>query len=257
MRLRIALGTSVAIEAKGESEEAAHAATEAAFAAVAEVEGLMHPHRAGSDIACLNAAAPGTQVSVHASTWEVLRLAQRLYVLSDGLFDPCTPLKAARLGDLEIGGAPWVIAHAPVALDLGGIAKGHAVDRAVEALIDGGCSAGLVNAGGDLRVFGPQLAPILLRASDGRCAALELENAALAVSELEGARPPPGHLGYYSRSGTKMPRCRLAAVIAPRAVLADALTKCALLAPPEVLERIVGALAPGVEIASLPLEAAP
>jgi thiamine biosynthesis lipoprotein ApbE len=39
-------------------------------------------------------------------------------------------------------------------VDLGGIAKGFAVDRAVKALKCAGLASGVVNAGGDLRVFG-------------------------------------------------------------------------------------------------------
>ncbi len=39
-------------------------------------------------------------------------------------------------------------------LTLGGIAKGYAVDRVVEILIEGGCKAGVVNAGADLRSWG-------------------------------------------------------------------------------------------------------
>jgi thiamine biosynthesis lipoprotein len=39
-------------------------------------------------------------------------------------------------------------------LDLGGIAKGMAVDAALEALVTGGAPCAAVNAGGDLAVFG-------------------------------------------------------------------------------------------------------
>ncbi|HET7756895.1 MAG TPA: FAD:protein FMN transferase [Steroidobacteraceae bacterium] len=250
-RMRIALGTSLAIEATAQSEPAVRAAVEAAFAAAGDVETRMHPHGSGSDVARINAAPPGTRINIHASTWAVLRLARRLHTLSGGAFDPCTPFRSGRLEDLELGETtPWVIAHAPLALDLGGIAKGHAVDCAVEALREGGCSAGLVNAGGDLRVFGPRHAPILLRRSDGSCEPLELHDAALAVSEIDAPRRPPEHLGYYSRTGAAALCCRFAAVIAPEAALADALTKCVLLCPPEVLEQLVPALGPGVEVAS-------
>lgn len=41
-----------------------------------------------------------------------------------------------------------------IELDLGGIAKGRAIDRAVTALQEAGISAGIVDAGGDLRIFG-------------------------------------------------------------------------------------------------------
>jgi thiamine biosynthesis lipoprotein len=39
-------------------------------------------------------------------------------------------------------------------VDLGGIAKGYAIDQAAEALRDSGAAAGLVDLGGDLRLFG-------------------------------------------------------------------------------------------------------
>ncbi|HAT39056.1 FAD:protein FMN transferase [Polynucleobacter necessarius] len=42
----------------------------------------------------------------------------------------------------------------PVCLDLGGIAKGFAVNMAVRVLLSEGTLSGSVNAGGDLRVFG-------------------------------------------------------------------------------------------------------
>ncbi len=41
-----------------------------------------------------------------------------------------------------------------MAIDLGGVAKGYAVDRAISALRYGGATGGVVNAGGNLRVFG-------------------------------------------------------------------------------------------------------
>src|SRR3984893_9525970 len=126
-RLRVALGTWVAIEATAESEATAACAIEAAFAAVSEVERRMHPEREGSDIARINSAPLHVQRPIHASTWEVLRLAQRLNELTRGVFDPCLPLRRGCLTDLELSGPspgpePWVVSRAPLALDLGGIA---------------------------------------------------------------------------------------------------------------------------------------
>src|SRR5882762_5760499 len=77
-RLRVVLGTWVAIEATAESEAVAARAIEAAYAAVCEVERRMHPEREGSDIARINSAALRVRTPIHASTWEVLSLAQRL-----------------------------------------------------------------------------------------------------------------------------------------------------------------------------------
>jgi thiamine biosynthesis lipoprotein len=125
---------------------------------------------------------------------------------------------------------PAVIGHAPVALDCGGIAKGYGVDRAIEALRGAGGTAGLVNAGGDVRVFGPLRETVLLRRADGAYRPIELEDAAVAVSDRDARHPPSGHRGYYVRSAAPAPGTpRYAAVRAPAAMTADALTKCALL----------------------------
>jgi len=61
-----------------------------------------------------------------------------------------------------------VIPHAPVHIDLGGIAKGYAVDRALMALRTAGCRGALVNAGGDLAVFGNRKHPSSSGTGGGR-----------------------------------------------------------------------------------------
>jgi thiamine biosynthesis lipoprotein len=243
-RLRIALGTWVAIEAVAESEATAAGAIEAAFAAVSEVERRMHPEREGSDIARINAAPLLVQTPIHASTWEVLRLAQRLNELTRGVFDPCLPLRPGCLSDLGLSGPspesePWGVRRAPLVLDLGGIAKGYAIDCAVAALRAGGCAAGAVNAGGDLRLFGARRETVLLRHGDHGYQPLVLQNAALAVSDLDEPRRPPGHRGYYLRTGAAAAGRRYAAVLAPDAMIADALTKCVLLCSEERASRTV------------------
>jgi len=245
-RLRVALGTWVAIEATAESEAVAARAIEAAYAEVCEVERRMHPEREGSDIARINSAPLRVRTPIHASTWEVLRLAQRLNELTRGVFDPCLPSSSGRLTDLELSGpsaasAPWVVRRAALALDLGGIAKGYAIDRAIAALGGAGCNAGAVNAGGDLRLFGARRETILLRYRD-RYQPLVLQNAALAVSDLDESRRPPGHRGYYVRTGAAGTSRRYAAVQASDAMTADALTKCVLLCSEASARRTVAEL---------------
>ena len=67
-------------------------------------------------------------------------------------------------------------------LDLGGIAKGFAVDQAIHALRRGGCTEAIVNAGGDLRRFGRAPHPIYLRRSTGPVQVAELRCGAVATS---------------------------------------------------------------------------
>jgi FAD:protein FMN transferase len=234
-RLRVALGTWVTIEATAPTEPSAVAGIEAAYRAIAEVEWRMHPSREGSDLARINSAPPQTHVPIADSTWRVLRLAHAVHTLSEGTFDPCLPLHTGRLTDVVLS-APAMksrsaLCRLPLALDLGGIAKGYAIDRAIEALRATHCTSGLVNAGGDLRVYG-RSEHVLLRRADGTCKPVTLTNAALAVSDpdLSARQRPAEHQGYYRRSGALRPTPRYAAVGAAKAAVADALTKCVLLA---------------------------
>src|SRR5580704_2452341 len=207
-RLRIVMSTAVAIEATAHCEATARSAVEAAFTAVADVDARMHPHRPGSDVQRINTAFLGARCAIHVSTWRVLRLAQRLHALSEGVFDPCLPARCGGVRDLElspheIDESAWAICHAAVALD---------------ALRAEGCEAGLVNAGGDLRMFGGQRRTVLLRHADATYQPLVLENSALAVSDLDALHRPPGHRGYYVRSGDASVARRYAAVLAAQAM---------------------------------------
>jgi thiamine biosynthesis lipoprotein len=244
-RLRISLGTLVAVEATSTSAAAAEAAVEAAFATMTQISRRLHPHSADSDLARINSAPLQTCVAVHPSTCDLLNLAQRLNTLTDGVFDPCLPSRPGRLQDIEVC-TGQIFCHAPVALDFGGFAKGYAVDCAVAALTSHGCAAGLVNAGGDLRVFGARAEPIFLRGPSGELTRIELSDAALAVSDADSKRRPAEHQGYYIRSRAVgeshgAPLQRYAAVVAKEAVVADALTKCVLLCPSPTAGRALKA----------------
>jgi FAD:protein FMN transferase len=262
-RLRIALGTLIAIEASSHSPANTQAAIESAFAAILDVDWRMHPRSARGELARSNDAPLGVPVTVHPSIGELLQLARRLGLLTDGVFDPCLPHRPGRLQDIEIDRDGRVVCHAPVALDFGGFAKGYAVDRAIDALLAHGCTAGLVNAGGDLRVFGAHAEPVLLRRPDGELTPVALNDGALAVSDVDSQRRPAEHQGYYNRVSTAdransaghgdtaatfeadarvTPDAmitRFAAVIAPEACIADALVKCVLLCSKNAAERVL------------------
>jgi thiamine biosynthesis lipoprotein len=123
-------------------------------------------------------------------------------------------------------------AHRDVTIDLGGIAKGFAVDRAVEALCRHGIAAGQVNAGGDLSAFGPRARAVDIRdprRPEQPMCRIELDNAALASS---AGRFDPMRANAASGSAVIDPVTALpaqavlgATVCAPSCVIADALTK--------------------------------
>ena len=196
-RIRVSLGTLVAIEATADSTAHAEAAIETAFAAVSQVNDRMHPHSAGSDLARINESPLHLPVKVHQSVGQLLNFARGLNELTEGVFDPCLPTQPGRLSDVHVSDdESEVVCHAPLVLDFGGFAKGYAVDCALEALMAAGYTAGLVNAGGDLRVFGPRAEPVFVRGHAGQLTNIELADAALAVSDAGSQQRPPERLDH-------------------------------------------------------------
>jgi len=227
-RLRIALGTFVAVEAEACNEGAAEGAIGSAFAAVSTVERLMHPTRPGSDLAALRACPPRRALNVHDWTWEVLELCQRLHRSSRGAFDPCLATAPGRMTDLTLLPGSRVVPRIETHVDLGGIAKGYAIDRALDALRGHQCSGGLVNAGGDMAAFGAREHFILCRRAQGAGIIVKLRDAALATSDTHNSARPSEHRGYYHGVRRDAPLSGHVTVTAARAAIADALTKCVL-----------------------------
>ncbi len=230
-------------------------AIEAGFAAIAEIHGLMSFHEPSSDVSRINRAGAST-VAVDPRTWAVLADAGRMAEASNGVFDITVapdlvawgflprpdapePDPAASWRDIELLSSNEIRLRKPLWIDLGGIAKGYAVDRAIAAMNlppEIQCS---VNAGGDLRIQGPEPERILLRApvEEGQVPVVELENAALASSsgrddlhDVAGGKAGPHVEGGTHRSvGTRS----FVSVVARACMTADALTKIVLALGPE------------------------
>lgn len=177
-RARPLLGTLVEVRAAASTIEQAGRALHAAFAAIERVQTLMSYHDPCSDVGRLNRFAHLRTVSVAPWTFTVLRGAHLLHAATGGLFDIAVAPALVRGGwlprstTLPAGGTAADIAllagrrvrfRRPLLLDLGGIAKGFAVDQAVAALRRCGATGGVVNAGGDLRVFGATPEPVHVR----------------------------------------------------------------------------------------------
>lgn len=232
------MGTLVAIEARSADAALAEKAVNAAFAVIHKVESLLHPTRAGSDLARLNRAAPGCRLPLHPWTVTLLRLSRELCARSGGLFEPALPV-AGSIMHWVPAGAFAVVVRQRAQVDFGGIAKGYAVDLAVAAVQRAGIRHGLINAGGDLRVFGDLPWPVTIRTGDS-AVALELRNCALATSDPGCTQQPAGHRGYY-RGGMGSARrpLRSASVVAATAAIADALTKIVMFAAPANSARLL------------------
>lgn len=250
IRCQSLLGTFVEIQTHNAEQSSAQAATAiaSAFEVIQLVEARMSAHSANSDLSRVNMLAHTQAVSVHPGVWQVIALSKELYLQSDGLFNvgighvlaekglrPVFARHAQVMGDIadvELLESNQIRSHKPVHLDLGGIAKGFAVDRAVDVLLANGISQGIVNAGGDMRVFGAMAYPVQIRSPQNPRLLLDmgnLSNGALATSAnyftpLEKEGNPVGHI---VRSKTQQLEKSPASfsVVAPLCVLADALTK--------------------------------
>ncbi len=255
-RARPLLGTFVEISASGARSGDLHAAISGAFDTVADVHRLMSFHDHDSDVSRLNREAATRPVAVHPWTYEVLRWSAELHDASDGLFDVAVADTLQRVGLLPggDGGPSRVTALGPrpaavalltrnrvrftasdVRIDLGGIAKGFAVDRAVETLQALGVPRGLVNAGGDIAAFGAE--PFTVHVRDPRDAGrilgeVELCNEAIASSGAAFDRPAgaPDVAIVDPSTGRLATTIAGATVRASRCMLADALTKLVVVA---------------------------
>jgi thiamine biosynthesis lipoprotein len=228
-RARPALGTLVELGVRIPDrldEPAAAAWTAAAFAAgwsaLAAAERALSAFDPESDVGRFNAAPAGAVVPVSRATARVLRAAAALARESGGLFDVTQGTAPAGWALEEHGGGARLRKRtAEVRLDLGGIAKGYAVDRAFSALAAGVGRGGAcwVNAGGDLRVHGVSV-PVHLRDErrGGARPWIALHAGALATSRFgPGAR---------SRLAGGAPGVeRHVSVASPRCLWSDALTK--------------------------------
>jgi thiamine biosynthesis lipoprotein ApbE len=96
------------------------------------------------------------------------------------------------------------------------------------ALRAAGCRGGLVNAGGDLAVFGSRSHAIVIRRHAAGDSVVELKNGALATSDAYGAARPAEHRGYYHGVDGREISAGRVSVSAASAAMADALTKCLL-----------------------------
>ncbi len=249
-RARPLLGTFVEICAQAENKSTAQFALARAFVAVARVQAEMSFHEGTSDVSRLNRDAFRKPVFVHDWTWQVLARAQDYALLSRGAFDiTIAPLlcqwgylpveyaadQAATYRDIVLGPGRMVRFARPLAIDLGGIAKGFAVDRAVEALQAAGCKSGTVNAGGDLRTFGDQPQQVHLRdpLNPGRAiGVVSLQNRAIATSGVYFSRKVHGGMAVSplidGQTRTPLVENLSAAVSASDCLAADALTKIVL-----------------------------
>lgn len=275
---RYLMGTVATVRSRAPDPATAQAAVDSAWAAMDRVDRLMSTWREDSDLMRANAGAATAPVRVDPAVARVVAAALQVAAECDGAFDP-TVLPLLRAWGLHGGpprepdeaelaalravtGARFVVVDTVantisftrpgVGLDLGGIAKGHALDAARAVMTAAGATAGIVDLGGNLMVFGQGEKKVAVVAPDDPTAAVamvDVENGAVATSgqyerfvEIEGRRR--GHI-LDPRTGLSVERQGSVTVVAPDARLGDALSTALFVLGPEAGAALV-ARHPGV-----------
>jgi len=177
---RVVMGTFARVVAVAEDSSTAKKSIKAAFAEIQKVDDLMSDYKDGSEISLVNRDAYNQPVKVSQYTFEVLQKSIEFSKLTDGAFDitvgPLVDLwhSAAEANavptDAELSEARSKVGYEKLILDanelsvrfaaedmridLGGIAKGYAIDKAIQAMLAVGAIGAMVDIGGDIRCFG-------------------------------------------------------------------------------------------------------
>lgn len=239
------MGTRFELVLIGEDAGALHAAARAALDEILLWHNRLSPFEPASPIARLNDLAGLDGVTLDHDTYALLGLALSIARSSGGSFDPTVgplmrawghrghPADTSTLDDIPAGHQHLLLddtrasAHLTrlgMALDLGAIGKGWALDRAADLLRELGVTAALLHGGTSsvLAIGAPPGEPawrVLLAETD---ATVHLKDAALGVSA-----PRNGHI-LDPRTRRPAAAAQLAACVHPSAALADAWSTAAL-----------------------------
>jgi thiamine biosynthesis lipoprotein len=258
-RSHYAMGTMFDVLVYHASRDDAERAIQRAVDEVVRLDGVMSHYKADSDLSRLNRAARGGYVRVDSSLYDVIREANTFARLSGGKFDvtiaPVMKLWNKAAGDGrppsadEIAEARRCIGYEKIELqppdrirfasecleiDLGGIGKGYAVDRALAILESAGIQHALVNAGGSsIAAMGapPGQAgwPVLVAPGRHERRVL-LHGNSISTSEQKGGANTFGHI-FDPHRGAPVENGMSVSVVAPRATVSDALSTTLLTLP--------------------------
>lgn len=253
------MGTAVTVQLWADDRAQGAAAMAAVMAEMQRIDRTYSPHRPDSELARVNAAAAQQPVQISDEFFQLVARAQEFSRLSQGAFD-ITFASAGALYDYREGRLPddLSLARAVQAIgwrqlqldpqrpslrflrpgmriDLGGFAKGHAVDRSVRLLQRLGIRHAIVSAGGDSRLLGDRrgrpwtIAIRDPRQADAVAALLPLQDVAVSTSgDYERCFMRDGVRHHHlldPRTGRSPSHIRSVTVVAPDGLTAEAMGK--------------------------------
>ena len=275
------MGTEVRITAWTADESRAAGAFGEAFAEFDQLDGLLSVWKPESDVSRLNAAAGDHAVAIGPDMREVLSVARQVSEWTGGAFDVTfgalsglwkfdnqdkddtvpnreavrrrLPLVNYRDVEVDAGAGTAFLRRKGMRVNLGGIGKGYAVDRAVAILRRRGLADFMIQAGGDMYVAGGRGdRPWRVGIRDPRgpadqsFAALDLSDGTFSTSgDYERFFMKDGRRYHHIldlSTGEPARACRSVTLVTPRAVIADALAKGVFILGPDrgmaLIERL-------------------
>jgi thiamine biosynthesis lipoprotein len=253
------MGTRCAVELWSEDRARGDAAIEAVFAEFRRIDALMSTYKPESELSRVNAKAAREPVRISRELYDLLQTSAEYSKLTRGAFDityasvgylydyrkhvhPDDAAIAAALPGIDyrhvqlLPDGPAVrFAREGVRVDLGGIAKGYAVDRGIAVLRAAGIERAMVNAGGDTRIIGDRFGRpwiVGIRHPDDEkkvVLRMPITDAAMSTSGDYLRFFDEGGVRYHHildpKTGKSASKVRSVTVIGPNATRTDALTK--------------------------------
>jgi thiamine biosynthesis lipoprotein len=274
------MGTAIRVQLWHEKPAAGEAALDAVMEEMHRIDRAMSPFKPESELSRLNRAAAKAPVPVSKEMFELLARSIEFSKLSEGAFD-ITFASVGCMFDYRKGIKPTAekiaaalpgidyrhirldrrqrtirFARDGVRIDLGGIAKGHAVDNCVALLKARGVKEALVVAGGDSRVLGDKRGrPWMIgirdpRRKDAMAAMIPLVDAAISTSgdyeryfEADGVRY---HHILDPKTGSSATGACSVTIVGSDATTTEGISKSAFIMGPERGIRFVESL-PGID----------
>lgn len=261
------MGTRIVVELWATDKAQGNAAIEAVLAEMRRVDEGMSTYKPTSELSIVNARAAQEPIRISAELFDLLATALDYSRITDGAFDityasvgymydfrkhvhPDEKQIAAALPginyrhvELDKKNSTVHFARPGVRIDLGGIGKGHAVDRGIAVLQARGIDRALVTAGGDSRIIGDRFGQpwvVGIRHPDRKdevIARIPLEDAALSTSGDYERYFDENGVRYHHiidpKTGHSASKVRSATIIGPTATRTDGLSKTAFVLGPE------------------------
>jgi FAD:protein FMN transferase len=178
-RTQMHMGTLVTITAVAANKDVSHRSIQAAFDEIKRLEQLLSTWRPDSELSLVNAEAGRQPVQVSSETWEMVyrslemarltsggfnislgpaieawSVTEGQYIPDDSELEQLKPLVDWTTIEVNAEKRTIYLPHKGMRIDVGGIGKGYAADRAVEEMKRVGAEAGVVALSGDIKTFG-------------------------------------------------------------------------------------------------------